>query len=215
MVLTFLKGFYLLDFFLLCYFLSSQVMRDIIDEYMEEIREAGGIGCFDKGDEEDGMHPKPPSVLCSEDLSKSTVKNSKLKDSAVYDFEKHHQGHDPHREPLEYSTSTSQDENAREHSSGSPRIKRSYSLLHDRGSIKRDQHNVETTGKKHERKSSSKPTYKDGRKSYSRDRSPNGSHDNRSSRTKAKSAFADRYDPAESHNKNEEEVYFRYSDANT
>ncbi|KAJ0103170.1 hypothetical protein Patl1_05600 [Pistacia atlantica] len=34
---------------------SNQVMRDIIEEHMDEIKQAGGISCFVKGDEEVGM----------------------------------------------------------------------------------------------------------------------------------------------------------------
>uniref|UniRef100_A0A7N2R7U6 CHHC U11-48K-type domain-containing protein n=1 Tax=Quercus lobata TaxID=97700 RepID=A0A7N2R7U6_QUELO len=36
---------------------TVQVTRDIIDEYMEEIKKAGGIGCLVKGTEDQGMFP--------------------------------------------------------------------------------------------------------------------------------------------------------------
>ncbi|XP_031267834.1 U11/U12 small nuclear ribonucleoprotein 48 kDa protein-like isoform X2 [Pistacia vera] len=34
---------------------TLKVMRDIIEEHMDEIKQAGGISCFVKGDEEVGM----------------------------------------------------------------------------------------------------------------------------------------------------------------
>ncbi|KAK8621224.1 hypothetical protein V6N13_067665 [Hibiscus sabdariffa] len=40
--------------------LSNEVMRDIIEEYTEEIKKAGGIGCFVKGAEEEKISSEPP-----------------------------------------------------------------------------------------------------------------------------------------------------------
>ncbi|XP_050937599.1 U11/U12 small nuclear ribonucleoprotein 48 kDa protein isoform X2 [Cucumis melo] len=40
---------------------TLQVTRDIIEEYMEEIMKAGGIGCFVKGPEERGIKSEQPS----------------------------------------------------------------------------------------------------------------------------------------------------------
>ncbi|KAK7842760.1 u11/u12 small nuclear ribonucleoprotein 48 kda protein [Quercus suber] len=40
---------------------AVQVTRDIIDEYMEEIKKAGGIGCLVKGTEDQGMFPSESS----------------------------------------------------------------------------------------------------------------------------------------------------------
>ncbi|KAK6911271.1 hypothetical protein RJ641_023364, partial [Dillenia turbinata] len=44
---------------------SKEVMRDIIEEYTEKIRKAGGIGCFGRGVESEGLISSKPSSLFS------------------------------------------------------------------------------------------------------------------------------------------------------
>ncbi|XP_044482912.1 U11/U12 small nuclear ribonucleoprotein 48 kDa protein isoform X3 [Mangifera indica] len=52
---------------------TLQVMRDIIEEYMDEIKQAGGIGCFVKRDEEGGM---PSSRPLAQDLNMNSGENN-------------------------------------------------------------------------------------------------------------------------------------------
>ncbi|XP_031284003.1 U11/U12 small nuclear ribonucleoprotein 48 kDa protein-like [Pistacia vera] len=52
---------------------TLEVMRDIIEEYMDEIKQAGGIGCFVKGDEEGGMSSSRPPA---QDLNMNFGKNN-------------------------------------------------------------------------------------------------------------------------------------------
>ncbi|KAL9677667.1 hypothetical protein QQ045_005901 [Rhodiola kirilowii] len=53
---------------------TTEVMRGIIEEYMEEIKQAGGIGCLVKGSEE--AHIFPPEPAHSKDANASGFKNS-------------------------------------------------------------------------------------------------------------------------------------------
>jgi U11/U12 small nuclear ribonucleoprotein SNRNP48 len=63
------------------YYAFSKVRRDIIDKYMEEIKQAGGIGCFVKGTEDRGMFPsESPSA---HDSSTITVDEPRESDYAA------------------------------------------------------------------------------------------------------------------------------------
>lgn len=58
----------------------KEVMRDIIDEHMEAIMEAGGIGCFDQG-------VKDGSVSTSKPLAQDYGKHIEFKRSTSYEYE--------------------------------------------------------------------------------------------------------------------------------
>lgn len=58
---------------------TTHVMRDIIEEYMEEIKLAGGIGCLVKGTEEAGTYASEPFALhgiSTDDEARMSIPNS-------------------------------------------------------------------------------------------------------------------------------------------
>lgn len=71
-------------------------MRDIIEEHVNEIKQAGGIGCFEKGDEEGGMLSSRP---LAQDLNMNCRKNNNNLFEATRGSPNHyrkqsHYGHD-------------------------------------------------------------------------------------------------------------------------
>ncbi|KAL5703213.1 hypothetical protein ACHQM5_028331 [Ranunculus cassubicifolius] len=77
----------------------TEVMRDIIEVHMEEINQAGGIGCFVKGSAEDGVYPTRPVSV--DDLKVERTVKRDIHDSPEQSGEKSHgyrkQVEDQHR----------------------------------------------------------------------------------------------------------------------
>ncbi|XP_065852588.1 U11/U12 small nuclear ribonucleoprotein 48 kDa protein [Euphorbia lathyris] len=164
---------------------ALQVMRDIIDEYTEEIKQAGGIGCFEKGAKEEEISSETPffsDVTRDDELGNSSRKSSEAtrarpnyqkqlqsdsttsKNAATHDYDEQGWGHRRHQ--LEYQSS-SRDRHVRDNYSGSPERHRSRGSSHDQKSH-RGKHDAESTGARHhERKSSSKSNYQHDKSYYS------------------------------------------------
>ncbi|KAF2288256.1 hypothetical protein GH714_005319 [Hevea brasiliensis] len=174
---------------------SHLVMRDIIDEYMEEIKQAGGIGCFEKVAEEEGLPRKPPSTtdiaLDVNELRKSSSKSSEAirstpnhcqkqlhsdhnirsttsRDASLQYSEQRGQGHNRHHEQVEYPRSAGRDSHGRQPYSRSPERHKSHGLLHERSSRYRERDGVELTIiKHHEKRPSCKSNYQNNKSSHS------------------------------------------------
>lgn len=160
---------------------TLQVMRDIIDGYMEEIKLAGGIGRFEKGTEEEEMSPNPPSApdVTVNELRKVNSHSSEAtrttsnhyqkesypdhnsrsktsKDVLPQDYEQQGRSNHGHHEKLEYRRSANQDRHGREYSR-SPERHRSHARSHERSGHQRGRDETKLTrSKDHEKRSSSK-----------------------------------------------------------
>ncbi|KAJ6349404.1 hypothetical protein OIU77_006899 [Salix suchowensis] len=174
---------------------TLQVMRDIIDGYMEEIKLAGGIGRFEKGTEE-------------EELSKTS------KDLLRQYYEQQGRSNHGHHEKLEYQRSANQD-SRREYRRSQERY-RSRARSHERSGHQRGRDDAKLTrSKDHEKRLSSK-SYVDYKSLSSglesadgmqRDDQKLNAYGNHGSNSVAQNAFDDRYDPTESHDMHEDDVY--------
>ncbi|CAK9137734.1 unnamed protein product [Ilex paraguariensis] len=141
---------------------TTQVLRDIIAEYMEEIKQAGGIGCLVKGAEEAEMLASKPSSVRYSSRDFSELKES-LPDSSevsrepahgyrkqlhsenniqsttfqdAYPEDKKQQGRDSnmHHRNLEARRNIDTDRHDREYNSRSPDGRRSSGFLHEQTS---------------------------------------------------------------------------------
>uniref|UniRef100_A0A6N2KIK9 CHHC U11-48K-type domain-containing protein n=1 Tax=Salix viminalis TaxID=40686 RepID=A0A6N2KIK9_SALVM len=214
---------------------TLQVMRDIIDGYMEEIKLAGGIGRFEKGTEEEEMSSKPPSApeVTVNELRKVNSHSSELnhyqkesypdhnsrsktsKDLLRQYYEQQGRSNHGYHEKLEYQRSAKQDRHGREYSR-SPERYRSLSRSHERSSHQRGRDDAKLTrSKDHEKRLSSK-SYVDYKSLSSglesadgmqRDYQKLNTYGNHGSNSVAQNAFDDRYDPTESHDMHEDDVY--------
>ncbi|KAH8480911.1 hypothetical protein H0E87_030972 [Populus deltoides] len=227
---------------------TLQVMRDIIDGYMEEIKLAGGIGRFEKGTEEEEMSPNPPSApdVTVNELRKVNSHSSEAtrttsnhyqkesypdhnsrsktsKDVLPQDYEQQGRSNHGHHEKLEYRRSANQDRHGREYSR-SPERYRSHVRSHEQSGHQRGRDETKLTrSKDHEKRSSSKSYHdykslnsglesadgmqRDDRKLDVRDRHLRNAYGNRGSNSVARNAFEDRYDPTESYDMHEDDVY--------
>ncbi|XP_008218377.1 PREDICTED: U11/U12 small nuclear ribonucleoprotein 48 kDa protein isoform X1 [Prunus mume] len=118
---------------------TLQVMRDIIEEYMEEIKQAGGIGCFEKGTEGEGSFPfeLPSAPEITTDAEKPTKSNY---DSAG--CSPSHSRKQSHSSYYAIDSATSKDASAK----GSKKLRRSlqghHHYLEDHRSDSRDRHDM-------------------------------------------------------------------------
>ena len=213
----------------------SKVMRDIIDGYMEEIKLAGGIGRFEKGTEEEEMSSKPPSApeVTVNELRKVNSHSSESnhyhkesypdhnsrskasKDLLRQYYEQQGRSNHGHHEKLEYQRSANQDRHGRVYSR-SPERYRSRAQSHERSGHQRGRDDAKLTrSKDHEKRFSSK-SYVDYKSLSSglesadgmqRDDQKLNAYGNHGSNSVALNAFDDRYDPTESHDMHEDDVY--------
>ncbi|KAJ7978211.1 U11/U12 small nuclear ribonucleoprotein 48 kDa protein [Quillaja saponaria] len=189
---------------------TLQVMRNIIEDYMEEIKEAGGIGRFVKESEEGGALKPPsghgfhfgagnlrksnyePSATTKDDPSQyrqhpQSNYNSRfesVKDASIRDCEQPRQGDYRSLEYIQERRITGRGKHNREYTSRSPERQRSSRRSHERSSHNRKQDYSS------ERKYDQKARFKDQEKSTYR---------NRSSHSPTHNAFEDRYNPLEPH----------------
>ncbi|XWS58461.1 hypothetical protein CRYUN_Cryun08bG0035800 [Craigia yunnanensis] len=231
-----------------------QVMRDIIEEYTEEIKKAGGIGCFVKGAEEEGFLPSDSPVTYdravdadehrkgTSDISEAArgspnhyrrrshydqhSRSTKFEDSSRSDFEQsrwyeHHDHEDPRR-------SINKEKHREEYHSGISKRHRSHGLSDERRSHRRERDDAESTRATHYEsgRRSSISKYKDYKSSYSvsnssddfrvrndgqkldtRDSNRRSSYENHTSGTGAQNGFDDRYNPSESDDMYEDDVF--------
>ncbi|EEF36969.1 conserved hypothetical protein [Ricinus communis] len=159
---------------------TLQVTRDLIEEYMDEIKQAGGIGCFEKGAEEEGMSSKPPFpsdfTIGGGELRKSSSKSSEAiratpnhyqkqshidnnnrsatcKNASTQDYERWRKVHNRHHEHVEYQRKDSRDRHGRDYYSASPERHKGHGPLHEREDA---EFNI---SKRHDKRSSGKSNY--------------------------------------------------------
>ncbi|KDP23770.1 hypothetical protein JCGZ_23603 [Jatropha curcas] len=174
---------------------TLQVMWDIIDEYMEEIKQAGGIGCFEKEAEEERMSHKPSSasnidmdvdefregnrksksseaiIATSKYYEKQSqpdhsLRSIKAKDTSPQYYARQERSHDRYREHVEYQRNTCQGRHVRDYYSESPERHRSHGLLHEQSSRQTEQDDSEVTNKHCDKRSSSKSSYQNKSSQY-------------------------------------------------
>ncbi|XVF30933.1 hypothetical protein REPUB_Repub16aG0102000 [Reevesia pubescens] len=231
---------------------TLQVMRDIIEEYTEEIKKAGGIGCFVKGAEEEGLLPSESPATYdravdadehregTRDISKAArgspnyyrrishddqqTKSTRFEESSQNDFEQSrwHEHHDL----LEDPRGSNREKRREEHHSGTSKRHRSHGQSDEQRSHRRERDDVESTRayfesgrrssiskyKDHKSYSVSNSSddfrlRKDDRKLDSRDRNRRSSYENHTSGPKAQNGFDDRYNPSESDDMYEDDIF--------
>ncbi|XP_062003441.1 U11/U12 small nuclear ribonucleoprotein 48 kDa protein [Rosa rugosa] len=197
---------------------TLQVTRDIIEEYMEEIKQAGGIGCFERATEGQGSIPfklptatdfttdddnptkrnnesegGSPSRDRKQSHSRYAIHSTTSRHASTKDQEKPKQSH--HREYLEDSRSLSRNRRDTEYSR-SPESSRSRGWSH--GQSEQD-HRQGTNTKHHESNWSSK--YHDSRSSSlsnshqkSKIKRDEKTYENHRSNSRKTNTFDDRYD---------------------
>ncbi|OMO87846.1 hypothetical protein COLO4_20542 [Corchorus olitorius] len=172
-----------------------QVMRDIIEEYTEEIKKAGGIGCFVKGPEEEGSLPSESPVTYERALDagehrKGTSniseaargspdhnrrrshydqhRSTRFEDSSSNDFEQS-RWHDRHDLLEDSRRSISKERHREEYDSRASKRHRGSEQSDERRSHRKERDDAESNRAKHyesgRRSSTSK--YKDYKSSYS------------------------------------------------
>lgn len=187
-------------------------MRDLIEEYMEEIKQAGGVKSPIRLSEDSGMFPprlpsgfdipiktnnsreashQTPAVTISnpdyDELQSHTNysdKSRSIHDGFSRDYEQHKQGH--HRSHHAEGQRTADQENHRIRASTSPERQRRHSQSHER--------------RVHHKKQDLSNRNKYNNSSRTRDEWENDTHRNHNSDSFPRNAFSDRYDPSESHN---------------
>lgn len=184
-------------------------MRDIIEDYMDEIKQAGGIGCFQKGPVEEGIHPLEPDITM--DVGKPRISNhetSAARDNPDHLRKQSHSGYryttfrdeqpkgDSHRGDVK-------DKHDRKYYSRSPERDRRHGRSQERGHHRRERdkpHEFKRSSsimsKFHDSKSSSMRNSHHDENIKSRQRTDTYGSQNMGSLV---STFEDRYDPSESH----------------
>lgn len=190
---------------------TVQVMRDIIEEYMEEIKQAGGFGNPMKESDESGMLPSKSLSCFDRDIEAKILREGRHESSAAtacnpshYELKSRTNYYNKNKaievledaSPRDYEQprqghgyiedhwNTVHARYGRKHASRSPEGPKSYGPPND--SISRHRKQDCSSRKKHDQKS------------RSRDRWQRNLHRNNDSDSPLKSAFEDRYDPSES-----------------
>ncbi|CAL5404068.1 unnamed protein product [Camellia sinensis] len=157
---------------------TTQVMRDIIEEYMDDITQAGGIGCLIKGTEEAGKFTPEPSLhdisadvdklkknVCdSSEISRewthgykkqldshNNIRSTRFEHVSSEDRKRHRQDSSRHHEHLDTRRSVERDWRDRDYYSKSPDRRRSR----DHSSNREHRNNVEWCMKNFSRSSDS------------------------------------------------------------
>lgn len=181
---------------------TTEVMRDIIDDHMEEIKQAGGIGCFVRGTEKVGLssgkflsHNVISGAIEAEEsafgLSKASaglsdyrrqpqtdyhINYPRFQDVSHKDFgdwERNTYGHDQHLEKKRID----KDRRDRGYTAESPEQHRSHGRLHELVGHQGEQKYVENTRSKHYEMNQRSSNQRDGRsRSYSKSNSSLGKH---------------------------------------
>lgn len=216
------------------YFLFfPKVTRDIIEQYMEEIKQAGGIGCFEQATEGQGSFPfelpsardfttddnnpternndskgGSPSCTRKQSDSRYAIRSTTSRHASAKDQEKLRRSLHGHREYLEEQRSVGRNRCDGEDYSRSAERSQSRGCSHGQ----REQDLLEVTNTKHH-ESNRSSKYHDTRLS-----SLSNSHqkskvirdkktcENHSSNSLKQNAFYDRYDPLESHDRYKEDL---------
>ncbi|XP_050223277.1 U11/U12 small nuclear ribonucleoprotein 48 kDa protein [Mercurialis annua] len=166
---------------------TLQVMRDIIEEFMEEIKKAGGIGCFESRASEEGvvLQPSVSSDITTGDneyrknsgksaetrrvtsghygnhsYSDHNIRSTSSKDATNRDYEQRGKSHHRHLEHVEYQRRNRHDSRGTDDHSGSSKRQRSHDSLHEQNNRQSERDGVETNiFKRREKKSSDKSDY--------------------------------------------------------
>ncbi|XP_057962841.1 U11/U12 small nuclear ribonucleoprotein 48 kDa protein [Malania oleifera] len=172
---------------------TTQVMRDIIEEYMEEIKQAGGIGCFVKGADKgamfpseqifahdvttnadelkkSGYHPSEASMGQHHDHSRRShsdyhFKPTRFGDASPKDYDKEKRNTHGHDGHLE-NRRTSKDRCGGEYYSRSAEKHRNHGRLHEWNGYQREQDDMKVSRTKHHEISRTSTEFHDSR-SYS------------------------------------------------
>ncbi|KAF5183412.1 U11/U12 small nuclear ribonucleoprotein [Thalictrum thalictroides] len=146
---------------------TTEVMRDIIEKHMDEINQAGGIGCFVKGSAEMGMlSDRTASVddIDTDNEYKKVVCNSiepngeELRDYSKQFQERQKRVSHGHNEPLEDQQKNSRNKRRdREYRSRSPDKYRSHGLSHEKHRYQRDHDEMERIRSKYDKNESVSP----------------------------------------------------------
>ncbi|XP_007030254.2 PREDICTED: U11/U12 small nuclear ribonucleoprotein 48 kDa protein [Theobroma cacao] len=228
---------------------ALQVMRDIIEEYTEEIKKAGRIGCFVKGVEEEGLLPSESPVPYDRAVDADQHKKGTSDISEAARRSPNHcrrRSHDDqhtrstrledssrngHHDLLEDSRSMSKEKHRDEYHSGISKRYRSHGRSDEQRSHRRERDDAESTRSTHYEsgRRSSISKYKDYKSSYSasnssddfhvrkddqkldaRDKNRRTSYENHTPGSWVQNGFDDRYNPSESDDMYEDDVFVKY-----
>ncbi|XVE90069.1 hypothetical protein DITRI_Ditri20bG0047400 [Diplodiscus trichospermus] len=231
---------------------ALEVMRDIIEDYTEEIKKAGGIGCFVKGAEEEGLLPSESPVTYdrtmdaderrkgSSDISEAAKgspshyrrrshydqhsRSTRFEDYSQNDFEQS-RWHE-HRDIEDPRRSIGKEKLIEENHSGTSKRRRSHGRSDEGRSYRRERDDAESTRATHyesgsrsgisrykDYKSSVSNSWddfsgrKDDQKLDSRHKNRRSSYEYHTSASRAQNRFDDRYNPAESDDLNEDDIF--------
>ncbi|KAF6136729.1 hypothetical protein GIB67_021736 [Kingdonia uniflora] len=196
---------------------TTEVMRDIIEEHMEEIKQAGGIGCFVKGSFESGTvlhgsvsvntdvqierasrdYRKEPPMSYSNMVLKR--EGSPVKDSIKNSHYKQMRDSYSRHEPLEDHRRSRKEKHDREYRSKSPESSRSNEGSHGRHGHRGERDELEVTRTKYEKNysaSSHRSNYRDSRSSSSLSVSSRGLRERSKDRHKGRTHGTHRSDSA-------------------
>ncbi|XP_021281789.1 U11/U12 small nuclear ribonucleoprotein 48 kDa protein [Herrania umbratica] len=228
---------------------ALQVMRDIIEEYTEEIKKAGRIGCFVKGPEKEGLLPSESPVPCdlavdADEHKKGTsdISEAARRSPNHYRRRSHDDQHtrstrledssrNGHHDLLEDLRSISKEKHRDKYHSGISKRHRSHGRSDEQRSHRRERDDAESTRATHyesgRRYSISK--FKDYKSSYSAsnssddfhvrkddqkldatDKNRRSSYENHTSGSWVQNGFHDRYNPSESDDMYEDDVFVKY-----
>ncbi|OWM67354.1 U11/U12 small nuclear ribonucleoprotein 48 kDa protein [Punica granatum] len=211
----------------------SEVLRDIIEEYMEEIKQAGGIGCFEKATADGILLHGPAS---SSDLERKNINElssaTRVDSSPSHAYIEHRSGSNPFDDTyLKYEQRRRYPERPDSQTRGKGRERldkdyysrsperSSYGRSSDYNSYRKERNSMDLHKSEHhdfKRSSSDRSYYREYKsssrnyteeedwKSRSRDRKRRNMNDRYSS--DFENAFEDRYDPSKSSDLYEDEA---------
>ncbi|CAA7041108.1 unnamed protein product [Microthlaspi erraticum] len=163
-----------------------EVLRDIIEEYTEEIKLAGGIGCFEK----------PSSISNNQkesDFRYNTASSTLSDASPRYSKQRKGENRGDVEYPMEIRTNTDKRKRYEEHDSGGSRRQQSHRSSSYKHSDERDDEYTRSKRYSVERKSSShhQTTHRSSHRKSSSDYKTKRDDDRRSQRSRNENAFED------------------------
>ncbi|KAI8539541.1 hypothetical protein RHMOL_Rhmol09G0191100 [Rhododendron molle] len=210
---------------------TTQVMRDIIEKYVDDITQAGGIGCLVKGADEAGKSiTEPPlsrdistdvdgrsnSVYNSSEITRegpysykeqlhspSNTRSSRFENESPEDHKRRRRD-SSYLEHLEARRSVDRNSRySREYISKTPDMKRSNDRSHDHHSNRGYGDNYSRSRERTDRRREEGDKYSEKKERHQRH-----AYRDRRSDSVASNEFEDRYDPSESRNMYEDDISF-------
>ncbi|KAF3435036.1 hypothetical protein FNV43_RR22123 [Rhamnella rubrinervis] len=208
---------------------TLEVMRNIIEGYMDEIKQAGGIGCFEKRIDEGAFPSEPhfasdftmdvdrptksgygssaagsgPNQFKKQLHSDYSIQSASLKQPLGKDYEEPRKALHGDRDFQEDQRGVSRHKRDREYYSRSPEKRQSHDRSHEQTRYLNDS---DVIGTKHKWQSSSFSKHHDNRSASSVSSAHQSSkfkdrdtYKNYSSKSLPRNTFEDRYDPSKSH----------------